>query len=147
MGESQTYAFNQRLCWPGRRTPALKKWSVGRGGDSRITRLPSKAAGRLKRVCVTLNIAGVGGWASIWRCVFLFLDLEKISSLIGSTLVFLFFFLFYHKGHKLVERFVMKSINISPCAEPMGWDAFFFFSIWKNLGPSIIRWVLSCPVN
>ena len=34
-------------------TPALKKWNVGGGGDSRVSRLPSKAAvRRLRQVCV-----------------------------------------------------------------------------------------------
>ena len=44
---------------------ALNKWNVGGGGDSRITRLTSKAAVRkLRRVCVMLNIAGVAGRCS-----------------------------------------------------------------------------------
>ena len=80
--------------------------------------------------------------------VLLCLDLERISSYSSPFLKsdqlwsFFLFFFFYRGGHRFVKKllsilfFVINSINISPCAEPMRKDAFHHFEKISALATS-----------
>ena len=78
-----TYAVNQSLCRQRRRNVGVEKVECWWGGDSRVMRFPPKAAiRRLRRVCVTLNVAGVAVDVLESGCVFFSVWTSKESHLI-----------------------------------------------------------------
>ena len=141
------------------------------GGESWVTLLPSKAAvGRLRwalydvechLLSSTFQVAGVSGWCSSvwfwllslsgqWKNLFFYsspiLKLDQLWS----------FFIFYWEGHRLVEKlllilfFIINSINISPCADPVCRDAFFSFwkksQLWQHMVSALLSFKMELPL-
>ena len=88
------------------------------------------------------KVAGAGSWCSgIWLCILFSLDLERILSFIvlsssiqinfGLSLFFTAKVLDWLKNYFWFFFFLINSINISPCVEPMCRDEFFPF--WKKI--------------
>ena len=107
------FVVNLSLCRQGRRILALKWW----GGDSWVTRLPSKAAvGRGRRVLYdvkchffswSFQVAGVGGrYSSVCLCLLSVWTLEE-SHILPSTNQIWSFFIFYREGLRLVEKLLL----------------------------------------
>ena len=153
--ESQSYAVNQSLCRTRNENVSVEKvkyrWGWWFSGPAASIKSCSKKVKTslcdveccrhrvmFKRLGVHSSLSGFRKNLTSYSPPFLKSD--QLWSLF-----------FYREGHRLVEKlllflfFVINSINISPCAEPMRRDA--FFSFWKNLGPGNIRWVSSCSVN
>ena len=111
-------------------TPESKKQNLGGMVILESLSFHIAAVRGLRRACVILHVAAIA--VDVQRLgVLLRLNLKVILSFIlslpqiGSTLVF---FIFYRQGRKINFNFIFvrNSINISPCAEPMRREAFFF---------------------